>query len=128
MIDVSRLALSLTHSPDGRPWGVELWPGGPINGGHNWRERVPKVVAINEKLVRLDQHGVDFGPTSTAERRHGALKYIVASFGKDDHPENMVSDILAGKRDDVVRSMLKPTQRDVHEPRKIETSHAEGAA
>ena len=25
-------------APCGRPWGTQLWPGGPILGGENWRE------------------------------------------------------------------------------------------
>jgi hypothetical protein len=28
------------YAPCGRKWGAELWPGGPVLGGENWREFV----------------------------------------------------------------------------------------
>lgn len=31
---------SSVYAPCGRKWGTELWPGGPILGGVNWREFV----------------------------------------------------------------------------------------
>lgn len=45
--------------------------------------------------------------TSTPERRKAALAYIRASLGVDPEPITMVENILAGRRDDVVRSLLK---------------------
>jgi len=42
---------------------------------------------------------------STEMRRAAALRYIVISLNRDPEPIVMVNAILAGERDDVVRSM-----------------------
>lgn len=43
---------------------------------------------------------------SHIERQRGAMAYIAKSFGRDPEPIRMVTAILAGERDDVVRSLM----------------------
>lgn len=54
---------------------------------------------------RLESRSEPNHANSTPERRQAALRYIVASFQRDEAPIRMVEAILAGERDDVVRSL-----------------------
>lgn len=39
------MAANSDHDDFGRPWGIPLWPGGPINGGVNHVEFVKQMLA-----------------------------------------------------------------------------------
>lgn len=77
-------------------------PPTPVRVAHAPRD------VYRDKLDEADE--VDH-PNSTPERKAAALRYILASFRRDPNPEIMVAGILAGERDDVVRTVRDKPRR-----------------
>lgn len=91
------------HDQSGRPWGVALWPGGPILGGKNHREFVENAIAT--EIARQSIYDGDHN--SPEPRRRAALRYIFESFGRDLQPIKTVTAILNGERADLVRQLVE---------------------
>ena len=87
-----------------RPFGSELWRGGPTLGGRQAAQFAQARDRRRSEQARVDFEP-DFTPGASKQRQAGALRYLFASFGSDAEPLAMVESILRGERDDVVRSL-----------------------
>jgi hypothetical protein len=95
------------HDEYGRKWGSPLWRNGPILGGRNHREWVQRLQQDDMERERIFTEPVYVDHSRDADtRRRAALKYALATIGSETSPLAMVEAILAGERDDVVRTIL----------------------
>lgn len=107
-----------------RPWAAACLceKGRTLSAKRDWepsrKDHPPHDPAVVQPVDREVYHArleantaSDYGSTSTPERRRAALAYVVASFRTDPQPERMVAEIIAGRADHVVRTILGPKLR-----------------